>query len=134
LVLAVLAMFVKDPPRGIYDGHTDKAPQSLLAAYRDLVHNTPYILTVLGYGAYTFALGGLAFWMPAFLERSRGMTRSQATVTFGMITLVTGFVGTFAGGWVGDFFLRWSKQSYLWVSGIATLMAAPLTYVAVSNP
>lgn len=134
LVLAVLAMFVKDPPRGIHDGHTDKAPQSLLAAYRDLVHNAPYILTVLGYGAYTFALGGLAFWMPAFLERSRGMPRSQATVTFGMITLVTGFVGTFAGGWVGDFFLRWSKQSYLWVSGIATLMAAPLTYLAVSNP
>ena len=62
------------------------------------------------------------------------MSRSEATVTFGAIALVTGFVGTFAGGWLGDFFLRWTKQSYLWVSGIATLLAAPVTYVAVSNP
>jgi sugar phosphate permease len=55
-------------------------------------------------------------------------------VTFGGIALVTGFVGTFAGGWLGDFFLSRSKQSYLWVSGVATLLAAPVTYVAVSNP
>ncbi len=34
---------------------------------------------------------------------------------------------------MGDFFLRWTKQSYLWVSGIATLIAAPVTYVALSD-
>jgi MFS family permease len=62
------------------------------------------------------------------------MPRSEATVTFGTIALVTGFVGTFAGGWLGDFFLRRSKQSYLWVSGIATLIAAPAAFIAVSNP
>jgi sugar phosphate permease len=72
--------------------------------------------------------------MPAFLERVRGMPRGQATVTFGAIALVTGLVGTFAGGWLGDFFLPRSKQSYLWVSGIATFLAAPLTYVALTNP
>ena len=72
--------------------------------------------------------------MPAFLERVRGMPRSEATVTFGAIALVTGFVGTFAGGWLGDFFLRRSLHSYLWVSGITTLLAAPVTYVALTNP
>jgi fucose permease len=82
---------------------------------------------------YTFALGGLAFWMPAFLERVRGMPRSEATVTFGAIVIVTGFVGTFAGGWLGDFFLKKTKQSYLWVSGISTLLAAPLTFVALTS-
>jgi len=108
-------------------------PAKAGAPYRHLFKNTHYMLTVIGYGAYTFALGGLAFWMPAFLERSRGMTRSEATVTFGAIALVTGFVGTFAGGWLGDFFLRWTKQSYLWVSGIVTLVAAPVTYIALSD-
>ena len=44
------------------------------------LRNRPYVLTVLGYAAYTFALGGLAFWTPAFLERVRGMPRSEATV------------------------------------------------------
>jgi MFS family permease len=136
LLLSILVMFVKDPPRGIHDEApaVASAPKSLVGSYVDLLRNVPYMLTVLGYGAYTFALGGLAFWMPAFLERSRGMTRSEATVTFGAIALVTGFVGTFAGGWLGDFSLRWSKQSYLWVSGIATLLAAPATYLALSDP
>jgi len=61
------------------------------------------------------------------------MPRSEATVMFGVISLVTGLVGTFAGGWLGDFFLRRSRQSYLWVSGITTLLAAPATYVALTN-
>jgi len=135
LLLALLVMLVKDPPRGLHDASTeDVAPAHWTTAYRDLLRNRPFMLTALGYGAYTFALGGLGFWMPAFLERVRGMPRAEATVTFGVIALVTGFVGTFAGGWLGDFFLSRSKQSYLWVSGIATLIAAPLTYIAVSNP
>ena len=129
LVLALLVLFVFDPPRGAQDGqNVQKAGGSL-----HLLRNAPYMLTVIGYGAYTFALGGLAFWMPAFLERSRGLSRSEATVTYGAIALVTGFVGTFAGGWLGDYFLRWTKESYLWVSGIATLIAAPVTYVALTD-
>jgi len=158
LLLALLVMLVKDPPRGLHDvggewgvggreseteanctmsaveNSDPRPPTPWTYAYRDLLRNRPFILTALGYGAYTFALGGLGYWMPAFLERVRGMPRSEATVTFGAIALVTGFVGTFAGGWLGDLFLSRSKQSYLWVSGIATLLAAPATYVAVSNP
>jgi MFS family permease len=134
LLLALLVLFVRDPPRGIHDEAPTTASKAGLATYFALLRNVPYLLTALGYGAYTFALGGLAYWMPAFLERERGMTGVEATQTFGAIALVTGLVGTFIGGWLGDFFLRKSKQSYLWVSGIATLAAAPITYVALSDP
>jgi MFS family permease len=136
LLLSLLVLFVYDPPRGLEDrlpSLSGPTRLSVLHTYKDLLRNTHYLLTVIGYGAYTFALGGLAFWMPAFLERSRGLTHSQATVTFGLIALATGFGGTFAGGWLGDFFLRWTKQSYLWLSGIATLVAAPVTYVALTS-
>lgn len=130
VVLALLVLLVREVPRGQHDADSPRASgTSLLATYRDLLRNRPYVLSVLGYAAYTFALGGLGFWMPAFLERARGMPRSEATVTFGAIVIVTGFVGTFLGGWLGDYFLRATKQSYLWVSGIATLVAAPITLV-----
>src|SRR6185369_3660932 len=102
--------------------------------YARLLKNRPYRLTVLGYAAYTFALGGLAFWAPAFLERIRGMPKAQATVQFGSIVVVTGFIGTFAGGWAGDFFLRRSKEAYLWVSGWVTLAAAPAALLAFVSP
>lgn len=137
LILSVLVLLVRDPPRGIQDGQSSPSAEAgspVLHGYWHLLHNRRFLLTAVGYGAYTFALGGLAFWMPAFLERVRGMPRSEATVTFGAIALVTGFVGTFAGGWLGDFFLRWSKQSYLWLSGIVTLLAAPVTWLALSDP
>ncbi|HEX8152053.1 MAG TPA: MFS transporter [Thermoanaerobaculia bacterium] len=136
IILSLLVLLVHDPPRGQHDAPSvpRAAGGKWYEAYADLFRNTTYILAVLGYAAYTFALGGLAFWMPAFLERARGMQRSEATVTFGAIALVTGFVGTFVGGWLGDKFLKRTKSSYLWVSGISTLLAAPLTYVALSNP
>jgi MFS family permease len=137
ILLSIMVMFVYDPPRGQNDASTvAHAPAhggSAGATYRDLLRNSPYILTVLGYGAYTFALGGLAFWMPAFLERGRGMPRTEATVTFGVIALVTGFVGTFIGGYLGDYFLKRTKQSYLWLSGIATLLAAPVAYIGLTS-
>lgn len=135
IILALLVLTIKDPVRGQYDtGHVPRASGTgLFDAYRDLVTNRPYVLAVLGYAAYTFALGGLGFWMPAFLERARGMPRSEATVTFGAIVIVTGFAGTFIGGWLGDKLLVKTRQSYLWVSGVATLLAAPLTFVALSS-
>jgi MFS family permease len=61
------------------------------------------------------------------------MPHGEATVTFGVISLITGLVGTFAGGWLGDVFLRRSRHSYLWVSGITTLLAAPITCVALTD-
>jgi len=139
LILSLLVLKVKDVPRGLQDAASTPhlhahAGRSVAAGYRDLLRNRTFLLSALGYGAYTFALGGLAFWMPSFLERVRGMPRSEATVTFGVIALCTGFVGTFAGGWLGDYFLKYTKQSYLWVSGIATLLAAPFAYVSIAHP
>jgi MFS family permease len=139
LALAALTLTLRDPPRGIQDGNAPArhikskgARADLIATYARLAHNSPYVLTVLGYAAYTFAVGGLGFWMPAFLERVRGIPRAEATVSFGAIVVVTGFIGTFVGGWLGDYFSKFSRQGFLWVSAIATLIAAPFTWVALT--
>ena len=128
ILLSLLILLIKDPPRGQQEAHTGRASDHV---YRDLLRNRPYVLSVLGYAAYTFALGGLAFWMPAFLERVRGMSGQQATITFGAMIIVTGFIGTFFGGWLGDRLLSRTKQSYLWVSGITMLLAAPIALLSL---
>jgi len=142
LVLAALALRLYDPPRGAQDAadgtgagaHAVSLGGAARVAYAALIRNRPYVLTVLGYAAYTFAIGALAFWTPAFLERTRGIPKAHATVQFGAVVVVTGFIGTYAGGWIGDYFLRVSRQAYLWVSGVVTLAAAPLTLVALAAP
>jgi MFS transporter, Spinster family, sphingosine-1-phosphate transporter len=134
LVLALLCLGLKDPPRGSQDGpQTADAGPGGLARYLALLRNRSYVLTVAGYAAYTFALGGLAYWMPAFLQRMRGLPPEQATRNFGIIVLFTGVVGTLVGGWLGD---RWAKRSpraYLWTSAIATLAAVPFSWVALTS-
>jgi MFS family permease len=159
LLLAALCLLLRDPPRGVQDTGTAPAdashdasrahgapavkpastspPASLSkdtwAAYGRLTRNKPYVLTILGYAAYTFAIGGLAVWMPAFLERARGIPRSEATVSFGAIVVVTGFIGTFVGGWLGDYCVKYSRRAYLWLSAIATLVAAPFVWMALTT-
>jgi predicted MFS family arabinose efflux permease len=143
LLLAYLTSRLFDPPRGGQDGPAAadaggaaaghgsvSVGRQALRAYGSLLGNAPYTLTVLGYAAYTFALGALAFWTPAFLERERGLARTDATVQFGAIVVVTGFVGTFFGGWLGDRLLPRFRESYLWVSGWSTLAAVPFAWLA----
>ena len=140
MLLAAVVLGLPDPPRGLQERTSlvsePRAPalqaRRTLAIYRDLLHHAPYVLTVLGYAAYTFALGGLAFWMPTFLERARGVPPEQATSAFGAIVVVTGLIGTFAGGWLGDYWLRFSRAAYLWLSGLATLLAVPIAVVALT--
>jgi MFS family permease len=140
LILAASCLFLRDPPRGAQDGEKPAAKKQVSgfnfretwATWVRLAKNKAYAITVLGYAAYTFAIGGLGFWMPAFLERVRGIPRAEATVSFGTIVVVTGFIGTFVGGWMGDFFAKKSKQAYLWVSAIATMIAAPLVWEALT--
>ena len=160
VLLAILAFRLPDPPRGAQDeegsadsrvahgavegGRAGSSPSagaatpaaadkpSPAAVYWSLMRQAPYMIVVLGYAAYTFALGGLAVWMPNFLERVHGIPAVKATTSFGGIVVVTGFLGTFVGGWLGDYLLKRSRQAYLWMSGWVTLIAAPFALVALT--
>jgi MFS transporter, Spinster family, sphingosine-1-phosphate transporter len=135
LALAVAVLWLPDPPRGAQEHLTAAArgaKPSSLAVYLSLLKRPGYLVMVLGYAAYTFALGGLGFWMPAFLEKVRGISASEATTGFGAIVVVTGFFGTLIGGWMGDWSVKRSAQGYLWFSGVVTLAAAPLALVALT--
>ena len=153
LILALLCLGLHDPPRGNQDGGATAEPQApsrpagstagnwmtlarlvraAVTNYLELLRNRPYALTIAGYAAYTFALGGLAYWMPAFLERTRHVPEKSATFSFGLIVIVTGFLGTFAGGWLGDFCARYTQRAYLWLSAAATLAAVPFAWLALT--
>ncbi len=132
LVLAVLALKLHDPPRGAMDEAGPSHTGGVAAAYRSLLRNRPYVLTVLGYAAYTFALGGMALYIVKFLERVRGVSEGQASVGFAAVVILTGLIGIALGGWLSDKLLKVTKQSYLWVSGVATLIAAPLALVGLT--
>jgi MFS transporter, Spinster family, sphingosine-1-phosphate transporter len=141
-LLAAAVLWLPDPPRGVQDSPVAAggraatpaggAVAEALACYLSLLRRGPYMLIVLGYAAYTFALGGLGFWMPLFLERVRGVPHDTATTGFGAIVVVTGVLGTLVGGWLGDYWLKRSRQGYLWFSGVVTVAAVPFALIALA--
>jgi MFS transporter, Spinster family, sphingosine-1-phosphate transporter len=153
LLLAAMVLTLTNPKPGASDAVTARSPDARGAgvtpkaagppepgsgggfdAYASLLENPGYLLAVLGYAAYTFAIGGISLWMPAFLSRVRGLSPVTANTTLGAIVVVTGFVGTFVGGWIGDMLNRRVRHGYLWLCGVTMLLAAPCAYVAFTAP
>ncbi len=97
LVLATLCMLIAEPSRPVTSAAT-----SPLRAARGLRGLAVYPRVVAGYCAYTFAIGGFAFWAPKYLHARYGVDEGFASVRFGTLTVVAGFVGTLVGGWLGD--------------------------------
>ncbi len=134
LLLAWFVLRLPTPPTTAPDPAAEPVGRRPIdwEAYRHLASNLRFGITVAGYAAYTFGIGALAHWMPEFLKRVRGLSSAEADTNFGLILVVTGLVGTMLGGWLGDRLLRHTKHAYLLVSGVATLLAAPLTWLALT--
>jgi dipeptide/tripeptide permease len=81
--------------------------------------------------AMTFALGGLAQWAPSFLNRIHGLDVARGNTIFGGLTVVSGIVGTVAGGWLGDRMQARSASGYLLVSGWGFVLGAPVLAWAI---
>ncbi|WP_449244970.1 spinster family MFS transporter [Desulfobacca acetoxidans] len=90
-----------------------------------------FVRVTTGYGFLTFALGGLAFWMPRFLEVTKGLTLKEANLLMALATTVAGGLGTLAGGWGGDWLFRYSRRAHLWVSGLGVALALPFGVLAI---
>jgi MFS family permease len=126
IMLALWALFMREPQRG---ANADGTPlrAATLADLKILLQTPSYVYNTLGMTAMTFALGGLAFWMPRYIVAFRGQgTLADVGTTFGGITVVSGLTATLAGGFLGDKLrARWSG-SYFLVSGIGMLIGLPL--------
>jgi MFS family permease len=126
LILGVWSLFMREPPRG----QADLAPGVKIAAvhWRDyliLLRTPSYVFCTLGMAAMTFAIGGIAFWMPYYLETRPGAPASS-TLIFGAITALAGLTGTLCGGLAGDKLRAKFSGSYFLVSGTAMLLGFPI--------
>ena len=128
LLLAWSVGRLPDPARGGLDegagsGRGGTTPRA--REYIELLRTRSYVLNCLAMTAMTFAVGGLAAWVPTYLVRVRGMDLAQANLTFGVLTLLSGVAGTVAGGWIGDRLLSRVPAAYFLVSGVGLALSVP---------
>jgi predicted MFS family arabinose efflux permease len=125
LIALLIAFFMREPERGA--SQKDKAKTDK-ATVMSLLRNPAYLCAIGGYAMVTFTVGGLSYWMPAFLMRVDGRSQEQAGFLMGAVTVVAGLVGTVVGGTIAQ---RWSRTNrgalYLVPAWSAALAFFPAT-------
>jgi glycerophosphoryl diester phosphodiesterase/predicted MFS family arabinose efflux permease len=126
VLLALALLFAREPRRGAFDEDGCEESRSLGGVLSSLFRNSNYVLTVLGYCAYTFVLGGVAVWIPHYVERYLGMPAADGNMAFGAVTVITGILATFIGGaWADRWALR-GTDAYLKLSALSMFLAVPV--------
>lgn len=133
LLLALVLLPFAEPKRGGAEGRSVEATKKpTVPDILNLFRLPDYLLVVLGYTAYTFALGGFGIWGPTFLNRIHGVSVADAGKFFGAVLVVAGLVGTMVGGFAATAWQKRNPAGYAWTLGLSVLVAVPLAFVALS--
>ncbi|HTL35210.1 MAG TPA: MFS transporter [Kofleriaceae bacterium] len=100
LLLAAACLLIEEPQRKLRE-----AKGNVIDGLRTLAKIPLFRRAVLGYCAYTGAIQAFAFWAPKYLVTtySEYLNDETANRYFGLITVVSGIVGTVIGG-------RWADR------------------------
>src|SRR5262249_3486283 len=75
LVLAGFCLFMPEPPQGQADSSVAAPHRRIgLKDYLVLLRTPTFVLNTLAMTCMTFAVGGIGFWMPAYINEFRGQS------------------------------------------------------------
>lgn len=134
LLLAVLALFIKEPIRGAADpailNEVDSTNDSR-SPYRRILSSPTMIWLILSGAIHNFSLYALSSFMTPYLMRHHGMEIRDAAMIAMLINGVFTLPGMLLGGVIGDAAKRRDPRGGLLVVAIATLLAVPLFLTAI---
>jgi MFS family permease len=136
LLLAFLLLFLVEPRRGTLDAAPAPAvpPVSSLGVVGLLWSRKSYGVNTAAQIIYSFAMGGLATWAPAYFVRERGIPLAAAASTFGLLLVVAGFLGTLIGGGLAERLgRRWPDAGFR-LSGWSLTLSIVFTLFAILAP
>lgn len=131
LIAALYLWLGREPERGA----KDRIPATLTrSTISGILRNPAFLTATFGLAMLTFAMGGIAWWMPDFLERSAGMSMSAASLTVGAVTVIDGIAGTAIGGWLGQIWLRRNHRAHYLLSAWSVALTLPFGALVFFGP
>src|SRR5205823_1036126 len=132
LLLGVMCFFMPEPRRGHAEALAVERRRGGWYDYVYLLKIPSFTLNTLGMTAMNFGIGGLGYWMAAYLEERRkhepvdlalfdGADPVNARTVFGVLTAASGLLATVLGGVAGDWLRGRVKGAYFLVSGAAMI-------------
>lgn len=134
VALAFLLLLLEEPRRGARDAPGAAVSGPARTSIRDLFARKSYTVNTAAQVIYTFAMGGLATWAPAYFVRERSIPLAVATSTFGILLVVAGFLGTLIGGRVAQAMARRHPGADFVLSGWTLTSSIVFTLLAILSP
>jgi MFS family permease len=134
LLLGVACFMMREPKRGAADAVEGATLPIERRNYAVLLKIPSYLINTAAMTAMTFAIGGVAIWMPTYLTIDRGLSPERSGMMFGLILVVAGLIATLGGGIAGDKLRHKIPGSYFFVSGLGMLGGFPLFLLLLITP
>ena len=132
ILMVLIMLSIAEPRRGVLDPHQVAERPPLGIAIRELLRNRPFLLLVLAYTFQTFSYNPIEFWVPAILQRDKGITLANASVAYGAVVFVAGVLGPLLGGLMGDVLAKRKSNGYYTVCALSCLACVvPLLAIAM---
>lgn len=122
LAAALYAWLGREPRRGASDHIAPSLDRNTVLG---IFRNPAFLTATFGLAMLTFAMGGIAWWMPDFLLRTTHMSMATASMTVGAITVIDGIAGTLVGGWLGQIWLRTNQRALYLISAWSVALTIP---------
>jgi len=132
-IVAVAILFIREPERGHADGVLLAAKPVERPILKILRIPTMWWIILSGISVNFAAYAGNGF-MVSLLQRYFKLPIVEAANTAGCIAGVTGLLGLTFGGFMADRIHRRSPKGRLVFGAVCLLVAAPATYLALSQP
>jgi len=134
LILAGLALRIREPRRGAAETHYAAGAQQTGSPYRRVL-SIPTIWWIILSGAlHNFNAYAVNAFLPAFLGRYHGMDLRQANFIAAVVLGAVGVAGLLGGGWAADKISRTRSNGRLLLASAALLVSTPLVYLALDRP
>jgi predicted MFS family arabinose efflux permease len=135
LALAPLLLgTVREPTRGASDAQPAGPQPTWGEVGRTLLRKPSFWLLSLGAAFGTIMGYGLLFWLPAFFQRTFGLTLLEVSRLMGSLLLIGGVSGLLLGGWLADRYGPQRPAAYALIPAIAFAGTLPCYLLGVSLP
>lgn len=130
LVAVAFAFLAREPARGESDVEPGGAnvkvePMDFGVAIKALWRRPAYVHVVLGSAAASFASTAIFSWTPSLLIRVHEMSLSEVGLGLGLLSGLSGLIGTSLGGW---------QAAKLGARGLHAMLWLPIAGLAISIP
>lgn len=132
----ILRLTVREPQRGRWESaEAREAPKPSLRETLALLRDRPsFWYLALGAAAISYVSYGNGNFFPSYLIRMHGLSIAEVGMVLALVSGLTGVLGTFLGGYLGDRFGARDMRWYMWIPMIGiSLSYIPYIFIVMTD-